>query len=628
MSVLTKVEVMSVKGKFFLAGVTLAVIIGGLTMVYPFILMLAGSTRSSMDASDMGAVPRYMVDMQELAGKFNEAKYNFNAERMNEFRQTDAITFRHAYLPDEEDIDHQAIADYQEFADTLNYPDHWIYMGGTQVHSLITGHLYSEFLERVKERYDGDLAALNRDLGAPLRDWPQLSVIPPEWLRSGFVFESTGPQQEYLAMARELPLVDIAFVNISGHFLERVIYPVASRSDVEEFNQEFQMELDSYREFAVPRRVPDESEPRLREKWLEYVHDHINNSFVRVDVEDERYQEFLREEFNHDLDALLRMWPDAEYESFSEISLPGDNEWIAHFRRRQYSRFLEQQEPEALRLVGPEFAWQDFLEDNYGELANLNTAYQNSYDDWREVKIPLIELESDYIRENSGKLRRRYAGRNFRVVASRVFVQGRAFMNTIIYVGIALFFSLTLQPMVAYSLSRFSPPGMWKIIFFFVATMAFPPMVAMIPRFLMIQHLGLLNTFIALALPVMINGYMIFLLKGFFDSIPQDLYDAALVDGASELHMFRHITLALSYPILAVVALQTFNGAWMSFMYPMIVAPDEDMHVLAVWLQQFQQTAPTPAVFASILIASIPSLIVFIFAQRTIMRGIAVPAEK
>jgi ABC-type glycerol-3-phosphate transport system permease component len=191
-----------------------------------------------------------------------------------------------------------------------------------------------------------------------------------------------------------------------------------------------------------------------------------------------------------------------------------------------------------------------------------------------------------------------------------------------------LLFSLTLQPMVAYALSRFKPPGTWKILFIFLATMAFPPMVGMIPQFLIIQQLGFLNTFVALVLPFMINGMLIFLLKGFFDSIPRDLYDAAVIDGASEFRIFWQVTMAMSKPILAVVALQTFSGAWMVFMYPLIVCPDPDMHVLAVWLQQFQLHAPGTAVYASIILASIPSLLIFVFAQRTIMRGIAVPSEK
>ena len=203
-----------------------------------------------------------------------------------------------------------------------------------------------------------------------------------------------------------------------------------------------------------------------------------------------------------------------------------------------------------------------------------------------------------------------------------------AFLNTVIFVALSLVLTLTLQPLAAYGLSRFQPPGMWKLILLFMATMAFPPMVGMIPQFLILRQLNLLNSFIALVLPIVVNVYLIFLLKGFFDSLPKHLYEAALIDGASELRMFWEVTMSLSKPILAVVALQTFQIAWLMFLYPLLVCPDPDMHVLAVWLSEFQQEAPSAAVFASILIVSIPTMAIFMLTQRTIMRGIAVPSEK
>jgi multiple sugar transport system permease protein len=92
--------------------------------------------------------------------------------------------------------------------------------------------------------------------------------------------------------------------------------------------------------------------------------------------------------------------------------------------------------------------------------------------------------------------------------------------------------------------------------------------------------------------------------------------------------MFFQITMALSKPILAVLALSTFTAAYASFLYPLLVAPDPDMWLIAVWLYQFQQRASSGAVFASVIIASIPTLVIFLFVQRTIMRGIIVPTEK
>jgi multiple sugar transport system permease protein len=161
-----------------------------------------------------------------------------------------------------------------------------------------------------------------------------------------------------------------------------------------------------------------------------------------------------------------------------------------------------------------------------------------------------------------------------------------------------------------------------------MGTIAFPPMVTMIPQFVLLRHAGLLNTFVALVLPLAVNGYMIFLLKGFFDSLPRELYEAADIDGAGEMRMFFQLTLSLSKPILAVLALGTFTSAYTQFLYPLLVAPDQDMWLLSVWLYQFQQRSSSGLVYASIVIASVPTLLIFLFTQRTIMRGIVVPTEK
>ena len=175
------------------------------------------------------------------------------------------------------------------------------------------------------------------------------------------------------------------------------------------------------------------------------------------------------------------------------------------------------------------------------------------------MPLPIAESELAHVRANTRILRWEFATRNFRNIFGEILLQGRPLINTLIYVALALVLSLTLQPLAAYALSRFEPPGTWRFILIFMATMAFPPMVGMIPQFLMLREAMLLNSFVALVLPIMVNGFLIFLLKGFFDSLPGHLYEAALIDGASEFRMFWEITMSLSKPILAVVALQTFN---------------------------------------------------------------------
>jgi multiple sugar transport system permease protein len=168
----------------------------------------------------------------------------------------------------------------------------------------------------------------------------------------------------------------------------------------------------------------------------------------------------------------------------------------------------------------------------------------------------------------------------------------------------------------------------YKVLLFLLATMAFPAEVAMIPNFLLLKQFHLLNTFWALILPGMASGFAIFLLKGFFDSLPKELYEAGLIDGASEARMFWRITVPLSKPIFAVIALQSFTAAYGAFMFALLVCQNPKMWTIMVWLYELQITAPKYVVMAALTVAAIPTLLVFIFAQNVIMRGIILPSYK
>jgi multiple sugar transport system permease protein len=144
----------------------------------------------------------------------------------------------------------------------------------------------------------------------------------------------------------------------------------------------------------------------------------------------------------------------------------------------------------------------------------------------------------------------------------------------------------------------------------------------------MADSISLMNTFWALVLPGLANGYGIFLLKGFFDSLPPELYEAGLIDGAGELRMFWRITLPMSKPILAVIALGAFSGAYGAFMHAFLICQDPRMWTLMVFLYEFQQMHTLPLVMASLVVAAIPTLLVFVFCQNVILRGIVIPTFK
>jgi multiple sugar transport system permease protein len=218
--------------------------------------------------------------------------------------------------------------------------------------------------------------------------------------------------------------------------------------------------------------------------------------------------------------------------------------------------------------------------------------------------------------------------RNYVMVIDYIVLHGRAVFVTVIFILAVILTHLIVNPLCAYSLSRYNLRYSYKVLLFLLATMAFPAEVTMIPNFLMLKNFHMLNTFWALILPGMASGFSIFLLKGFFDSLPRELYEAGLIDGASEARMFWKITIPLSKPIFAVIALQSFTSAYGAFMFALLVCQNPKMWTIMVWLYELQITAPKYVTMAALTVAALPTLLVFIFAQNIIMRGIILPSYK
>lgn len=219
---------------------------------------------------------------------------------------------------------------------------------------------------------------------------------------------------------------------------------------------------------------------------------------------------------------------------------------------------------------------------------------------------------------------------NYRLVGQYLFQRGRAFFNTVLLVLLSVLAHLTVNPLAAYALSRFRLRGTEKILLFLLATMAFPAAVTAIPGFLLVRDLGLLNTLAALILPTVASGMGIFILKGFFDALPRELYEAAAIDGASEWTVFRKITLPMTTPILAVNALNSFVAAYNSWEWAFLVCQEESNWTLAVWMYQMsQQMGGQPwCVMAGFVLVSIPTALVFLACQKIILRGIVLPSMK
>jgi multiple sugar transport system permease protein len=281
-----------------------------------------------------------------------------------------------------------------------------------------------------------------------------------------------------------------------------------------------------------------------------------------------------------------------------------------------------------MRIHSVEFMFRDYLKAEFGDVSKANAALGTSAGNWIDFFPPQMDFQYLDFHKRALSLKWEYCARNFYTVLDFLFFHGKALFNTVVYCMLAIAVALIVNPIAAYALSRYRPPSTYKILLFLMLTMAFPPMVTQIPVFLMMRSFNLLNTFAALILPVLANGYAIFLLKGFFDSLPKELYESASIDGAGEFQMFWQITMRLSTPILAVIALSAFTSAYGNFMFALLICQDQDMWTIMPWLYQMQIQSCQGVVFSALVIAAIPTFIIFSLCQNVIMRGIVVPSEK
>jgi multiple sugar transport system permease protein len=185
--------------------------------------------------------------------------------------------------------------------------------------------------------------------------------------------------------------------------------------------------------------------------------------------------------------------------------------------------------------------------------------------------------------------------------------------------------TLVISASVAYAISRIDFRGKRMLMGVIVASIIIPPPVLIIPLFQQMQSLGLIDTYWALILPQVIHSPMVFVLKKFFDQIPRELEEAALMDGAGRLRIFTTIVLPLSRPILAAVAIFVFIGAWNNFLWPFIATNESSLLTLPVGLQTIKSAYGIQYAqnMASALLAALPLIVVFLFFQRQIIKGVA-----
>ena len=206
---------------------------------------------------------------------------------------------------------------------------------------------------------------------------------------------------------------------------------------------------------------------------------------------------------------------------------------------------------------------------------------------------------------------------------------GRYFLNTVIVVGCALVMVMLLGAMCAYVLARFSFPGNRIIYNVLVASMSFPAFLAIVPLFFILSNFGILNTrtgliltYVAFALP-----FTVFFLHSFFETLPEDVYEAALIDGAGQWRAFFSVMLPMAKPGMASVAILNFLGLWNQFLLPVVLNTNKKNYVLTQGMAGFASSAGYAidfgSLFAAVVMTVLPVLAVYVVFQRQLQGSVS-----
>ncbi|CAL9335417.1 L-arabinose transport system permease protein AraQ [Streptomyces sp. enrichment culture] len=197
--------------------------------------------------------------------------------------------------------------------------------------------------------------------------------------------------------------------------------------------------------------------------------------------------------------------------------------------------------------------------------------------------------------------------------------------NSFLIAGLVTLVTVAVSTLAAYGFSRGTFHGRRALLAVTVAAIMVPPQLLIVPLFQQMLLFDLVDTYAAVILPQVVAPMMVFILKRFFDGIPRELEEAARIDGASELRVFRSVVLPLSRPIVAAVSIFVFIGAWNNFLWPFIVTNDSDLMTLPVGLATVRDAHGVQYVpgMASALLAALPLIVVFLFFQRRIVDSVA-----
>jgi len=218
---------------------------------------------------------------------------------------------------------------------------------------------------------------------------------------------------------------------------------------------------------------------------------------------------------------------------------------------------------------------------------------------------------------------------NYRQLFSQLEM-GRYLKNSTLVATAITLLSLLLNSMAGYAFAKLPFRGRNRLFRALISALVIPAQVAMLPLFLILKSLGLVNTYAGVVLPAAATIFGIFLVRQYALSVPDSVLEAARIDGASEFRIYRRIVLPLLRPILVTLAVFTFLASWNDFLWPLIILADDDRYTLPVAVASLsrEHVQDNELMMAGSVVTVVPVLLLFLFLQRYYIEGIVLGGVK
>lgn len=207
---------------------------------------------------------------------------------------------------------------------------------------------------------------------------------------------------------------------------------------------------------------------------------------------------------------------------------------------------------------------------------------------------------------------------------------GRWFMNSLLVASITTVLKLAIDSLAGYAYARMEFPGRKQIFGLLIATLFLPGVMFLVPNFVTVTKLGMLNKFSGVIIPALASVFGVYFMRQFFESLPKELEEAAEIDGANRWQIFFQIALPLAKPALATLAVIEFLASWNDFLWALLVLKDRAVQTLQPGLRTLQgaYTSEYGLMMAGAVIVALPVLVLYIFLQRYIVQSVATTGLK